>query len=78
MSTDQSLEGKSINKLLKKLQEYCNEMKENARYIVFVSTREISEMLADLLTTKHFKCSCFTGSSAASEVGGISSCYIQM
>ncbi|XP_060606657.1 interferon-induced helicase C domain-containing protein 1-like isoform X2 [Ruditapes philippinarum] len=72
MSTDQSLEGKSINKLLKKLQEYCNEMKENARYIVFVGTREISEMLADLLKTKHFKCSCFTGSSAASEVGGTS------
>lgn len=59
-----------MNELVKVLNDYCNENKDKARYIVFVNTRDMSESLTELLKRKGFKCSSFTGSSASSDVGG--------
>ena len=68
--SNQSLEGKPIKKLLNALDEYCKEKKDEARFIVLVGKREGSDMLTELLKKEGFKCDYFTGSSAASEVGG--------
>lgn len=67
---EQSLEGKKFYKLLTALKDYCNSYKDEARYIVFVKTRDTCEMLAQLLRSQGFKCSSFTGTSATSDVGG--------
>ena len=46
------------------------EKQNDARFIVYVRTRELSDLLAELLKSEGYLCTSFTGSSAGSEEGG--------
>ncbi|KAK3097718.1 hypothetical protein FSP39_012440 [Pinctada imbricata] len=52
------------------LLDQLEKQNEELRFILFVKTREFAEMLNDFLTRKGYKCSAFTGASAASDEGG--------